>query len=271
MICPSKLPFLFLTKFIQKRNGAYLEREIQLIRSMSKGRCELCSNPARMFCDSDQASLCWECDEKVHAANFLVAKHSRTLLCHVCHSPTPWKAAGPKLGPTVSVCHACAHRNQHPSQTTETDSDDDDRQYSATETDDSSEDEDEAEAEDVDENQVVPWSDSPPASADDEEENENENVSLSSSKRARDDPFPSSEDEDGCCSSENAEMRSYESESYENCSSSSLRPLKMRREGEGTAAIVEKLRRFEQQIVTVREESVEASAIILGLCNLTRD
>ena len=69
---------------------------------------------------------------------------------------------------------------------------------------------------------------------------------------------------------------SYEIESYENCSSSSsgmLRPLKMRREGapaeasSGTAAIVEKLRRFEQEIV--REE--RSDAMILGLCNLTRD
>ncbi|KAL1537768.1 zinc finger protein CONSTANS-LIKE 4-like [Salvia divinorum] len=257
---------------------------------MAKSRCELCSNPARMFCDSDQASLCWDCDEKVHAANFLVAKHSRTLLCHVCHSPTPWKAAGPKLGLTVSVCHACSRRSQSTGDRSrssgESDSDGEDREYSTTESDDSSEDgddyEDEDEEGDVDENQVVPWSasasDSPPAVSTSGGEGEEENVSLSSSKRARDDPFPSSEDEDGCSSWRNGEM-SYELESYENCSSSSsglLRPLKMRREGgggapaeasSGTAAIVEKLRRFEQEIV--REE--RSDAIIIGLCNLTRD
>lgn len=60
-----------------------------------------------MHCESDQASLCWSCDEKVHGANFLVAKHARTLLCHACQAPTPWTAAGPKLGPTVSVCESC--------------------------------------------------------------------------------------------------------------------------------------------------------------------
>uniref|UniRef100_A0A803QCP8 B box-type domain-containing protein n=1 Tax=Cannabis sativa TaxID=3483 RepID=A0A803QCP8_CANSA len=60
-----------------------------------------------MYCESDQASLCWDCDEKVHGANFLVAKHSRSLLCHVCNFPTPWMASGAELTPTVSVCESC--------------------------------------------------------------------------------------------------------------------------------------------------------------------
>lgn len=69
--------------------------------------CELCNSEAKIFCESDQARLCWDCDDKVHAANFLVAKHTRTALCQVCHCTTPWKASGPKLGRTVSVCGAC--------------------------------------------------------------------------------------------------------------------------------------------------------------------
>ncbi|GAB4849585.1 hypothetical protein Ancab_004380 [Ancistrocladus abbreviatus] len=73
---------------------------------MKKG-CELCSSQAKMYCESDQASLCWDCDEKVHGANFLVAKHMRTVLCHVCQSQTPWKATGLKLGRTVSICDGC--------------------------------------------------------------------------------------------------------------------------------------------------------------------
>lgn len=64
-----------------------------------------------MYCDSDRASLCWDCDSRVHTANFLVAKHTRTLLCHACQSPTPWTGSGPKLGPTVSVCDACVNRS----------------------------------------------------------------------------------------------------------------------------------------------------------------
>ncbi|KAH0871260.1 hypothetical protein HID58_078282 [Brassica napus] len=70
-------------------------------------KCDLCEGVARMYCESDQASLCWDCDGKVHGANFLVAKHTRCLLCSACQSPTPWKAAGPRLGPTFSVCDSC--------------------------------------------------------------------------------------------------------------------------------------------------------------------
>jgi len=69
--------------------------------------CALCKKRAAMVCDSDEAKLCWECDDKVHSANFLVAKHSRVLLCRSCHSPTPWKASGTKLTPTVSFCQPC--------------------------------------------------------------------------------------------------------------------------------------------------------------------
>ncbi|RDY03201.1 B-box domain protein 30, partial [Mucuna pruriens] len=69
--------------------------------------CALCEKKAMIHCDSDQAKLCRDCDEKVHSVNFLVAKHSRVLLCCSCYSPTPWKASGTKLTPTVSFCHSC--------------------------------------------------------------------------------------------------------------------------------------------------------------------
>lgn len=146
----------------------------------AKKGCELCGNPARMLCESDQASLCWDCDGKVHAANFLVAKHSRTLLCHVCQSPTPWKAAGPKLGPTVSVCRVCAGDGEITrGEEVEgggcdlPESETDDGEYYS-DSDDYTVTEDEEDGE----NQVVPWS-------------AEENVSLSSSKRTRDSPFES--------------------------------------------------------------------------------
>ncbi|MQL97776.1 hypothetical protein Taro_030483 [Colocasia esculenta] len=70
-------------------------------------QCELCQLPARMFCESDEANLCWECDAKVHGANFLVARHSRRLLCRSCQAPTPWRASGSRLGSTVSICNRC--------------------------------------------------------------------------------------------------------------------------------------------------------------------
>ncbi|KAJ4843014.1 hypothetical protein Tsubulata_005396 [Turnera subulata] len=144
--------------------------------------CELCGSPARMYCESDQASLCWDCDEKVHGANFLVAKHCRSLLCQVCQWPTPWKASGPKLGPTVSICESCfSLHNQtlrredlEESQGGNCDDDDagdDESLYGGEESDDDDgfcsddEDEEEEEEEEDGDNQVVPWSGSAASSA----------------------------------------------------------------------------------------------------------
>ncbi|KAL0306969.1 UNVERIFIED_CONTAM: hypothetical protein Sradi_6114200 [Sesamum radiatum] len=105
--------------------------------------CELCKGVARMHCESDQASLCWDCDAKVHSANFLVARHSRNLLCHVCQSPTRWSASGSKLGPTVSVCQRCVNGRRH-------DEPGEEDEEEAPE-------EEEADEEELEENQVVPW------------------------------------------------------------------------------------------------------------------
>ncbi|KAE8687772.1 (3S,6E)-nerolidol synthase 2 [Hibiscus syriacus] len=104
--------------------------------------CELCDLAARTYCESDQASLCWDCDAKVHGANFLVARHVRCLLCHACQSLTPWRAAGTRLGHTVSACERCVNGR--------------DREDSEAENEEDGVSDDEAE-EDGD-NQVVPWS-----------------------------------------------------------------------------------------------------------------
>ncbi|RDX80804.1 B-box domain protein 31, partial [Mucuna pruriens] len=105
-------------------------------------KCELCKVPARIFCESDQASLCWVCDAKVHGANFLVARHSRTLLCRTCLSPTPWKASGARLANAASVCERCAAGEE--AEESEGGNDE------------------ELDAEDDGDNQVVPWSSTPP-------------------------------------------------------------------------------------------------------------
>ncbi|KZV52179.1 zinc finger protein CONSTANS-LIKE 4-like [Dorcoceras hygrometricum] len=70
-------------------------------------RCELCRLTAAIYCESDKASLCWVCDSRVHSANFLVARHSRYLLCGVCRSPTQWSSTGAVLSPTMAVCEKC--------------------------------------------------------------------------------------------------------------------------------------------------------------------
>ncbi|EXC11589.1 Putative zinc finger protein CONSTANS-LIKE 11 [Morus notabilis] len=137
-------------------------------------KCELCDSQAKMYCESDRASLCWDCDARVHGANFLVAKHSRTLLCRVCQSPTPWNGSGPKLSPTVSVCESCVNgcydnqsRNDE-DQDHEDGGDDEDAHREdrnideEDEDDDNSSDDDDGMDEEDEENQVVPWSNPPP-------------------------------------------------------------------------------------------------------------
>lgn len=131
--------------------------------------CELCKSSARIYCESDQASLCWSCDGKVHSANFLVARHSRSLLCRVCQSPTPWTATGEKLGPsTASICEKCVVDG--------TSDDDDDREESHGGNDDDEDDEYDGDEdgeneldmegeEDGDDNQVVPLCSTPPPAA----------------------------------------------------------------------------------------------------------
>ncbi|KAJ8761687.1 hypothetical protein K2173_004463 [Erythroxylum novogranatense] len=143
-------------------------------------KCELCDSLAKMYCESDQASLCWECDANVHGANFLVAKHSRTLLCHLCQSLTPWTGSGPKLAPTVSVCQNCVNSSNCRQERSNNDDDEDDDhddldREDDTENDGNDENSDGSDDGDEDdgENQVVPWSSppSPPVSSSSNSEN----------------------------------------------------------------------------------------------------
>ncbi|XP_060200319.1 zinc finger protein CONSTANS-LIKE 2-like [Lycium barbarum] len=184
---------------------------------MNKINCELCGkNRARMYCESDQANLCWDCDSKVHSANFLVAKHSRNLLCHSCQSPTPWSACGPKLSPTLSVCNSCLETScqvkngerVEENYQTETDNDNDDDDDDEVESD-SDEDEDEDDG-----NQVVPLS-----------------SSSSPLKRARESDCLHSEDEETCSSSLNCHNL-LEDNKETSSSIGFLRPRKMLRTNE---------------------------------------
>ena len=46
-----------------------------------KIQCNVCeAAEARVLCCADEAALCWDCDEKVHAANKLAGKHQRVPL-----------------------------------------------------------------------------------------------------------------------------------------------------------------------------------------------
>uniref|UniRef100_M1B2S4 COL domain class transcription factor n=1 Tax=Solanum tuberosum TaxID=4113 RepID=M1B2S4_SOLTU len=129
--------------------------------------CELCNGLARIYCESDHANLCWDCDLKVHSANFLVAKHSRSLLCNVCQSPTVWSATGAKIGRTVSVCERCVNDE---------------------ETDREEEEEEEEEEIDLEDIQVVPWSSTPPPQPASSSSSSDESLTpIFSLKRMRDD------------------------------------------------------------------------------------
>ncbi|KAI3828263.1 hypothetical protein L1987_02361 [Smallanthus sonchifolius] len=123
-------------------------------------RCELCSHIARVCCQSDNASLCYVCDQNVHSANFLVAKHSRTLLCHKCQSPTPWTASGLHLGHAATVCVDCLDEYSSQRRENRIGQENHDVHEDGETDDDDMESSDESESENDDEDaeiQVVPW------------------------------------------------------------------------------------------------------------------
>ncbi|KAM5585842.1 hypothetical protein ABKV19_004979 [Rosa sericea] len=229
--------------------------------------CELCGVRARMYCEADRASLCWDCDEKVHGANFLVAKHPRVLLCHVCQSQTPWTSCGAKLTPTVSVCESCVGScskiDLNEDQESEAENEEEEEEYYD---DEDEEDEDEDEEEE-DENQVVPWSccsyspaQPPPAASGSDSEAE-----ISVSKRLRENV----EDEVG----------------FDGTASfgGSMRPLKRPKvggekngdvgdDGGGSewraTAIMSSIQRLEKEVI---DGAGNASTAVLRICKLSRD
>ena len=74
-----------------------------------KGRsCELCDGEASLYCPSDSAFLCWNCDAKVHQANFLVARHVRRTVCSLCKSLTGNRISGPGSRLIHRICRSCS-------------------------------------------------------------------------------------------------------------------------------------------------------------------
>ncbi|OIW05246.1 hypothetical protein TanjilG_03635 [Lupinus angustifolius] len=166
--------------------------------------CSLCGKRARIVCESDQAKLCWECDHKVHSANFLVAKHLRILLCRLCQSPTPWKACGPSLTPNSSICHSCSLFRDNIRSDDDEDDDDDDNDIESED----DESYDDVEEEKEGENQVVPLSSPSPSSDADTDISSAATASAGATSGLPLKRFPhnfsvhDSDDEIGCSSSE---------------------------------------------------------------------
>ncbi|KAK2965488.1 hypothetical protein RJ640_008282 [Escallonia rubra] len=71
--------------------------------------CELCKGEATLHCASDSAFLCWKCDATVHGANFLVARHVRSIVCSKCKEFTGSSFSGGwhrQLG--SCACRSCS-------------------------------------------------------------------------------------------------------------------------------------------------------------------
>ncbi|KAH9619551.1 hypothetical protein KSS87_009877 [Heliosperma pusillum] len=77
--------------------------------------CELCGKEASVYCPSDAAFLCQVCDEKVHCANFLVARHMRVCICPQCQSlPENSKEfSGREVYLAGNVKRVCQSRSLH--------------------------------------------------------------------------------------------------------------------------------------------------------------
>lgn len=60
-----------------------------------------------MYCAADNAHICWSCDAKVHGANFLVARHTRSVLCKTCGISTTRRTTGANPTPLTGLCSGC--------------------------------------------------------------------------------------------------------------------------------------------------------------------
>ncbi|KAK7349084.1 hypothetical protein VNO77_06161 [Canavalia gladiata] len=74
-----------------------------------KGKaCELCNQQASLYCPSDSAFLCSNCDATVHRANFLVARHLRHLICSKCNRFAGIHITGAIFRSHASTCRSCS-------------------------------------------------------------------------------------------------------------------------------------------------------------------
>lgn len=69
--------------------------------------CELCGRTAALRCGADDAELCWVCDAEVHSANYLVARHLRSVLCSCCSAETDCQTSGTSPCPLSRRCSSC--------------------------------------------------------------------------------------------------------------------------------------------------------------------
>ncbi|KAL6996107.1 hypothetical protein U1Q18_006246 [Sarracenia purpurea var. burkii] len=83
---------------------------------MKGGLCELCDRKAVLYCPSDSAFLCWNCDAKVHQANFLASRHVRCTVCSRCKKLTDNLISGVGFQTLRRICRSCSHESLSPGQ-----------------------------------------------------------------------------------------------------------------------------------------------------------
>ncbi|KAG6475843.1 B-box zinc finger protein 22-like [Zingiber officinale] len=67
--------------------------------------CDVCERAAAaVVCCADEAALCWNCDEKVHAANKLAGKHQRVPLLFSSSNSDLSSSNSPLRIPTCDIC-----------------------------------------------------------------------------------------------------------------------------------------------------------------------
>ncbi|KAL4182322.1 hypothetical protein AMTRI_Chr12g275380 [Amborella trichopoda] len=71
--------------------------------------CELCNGEAEVYCVPDSAFLCFQCDARVHEANFLVARHLRRLVCYRCRGLDENGVSGTCISPLRWLCDPCSN------------------------------------------------------------------------------------------------------------------------------------------------------------------
>ncbi|KAF9612959.1 hypothetical protein IFM89_004662 [Coptis chinensis] len=72
-----------------------------------KVTCELCNVEASLYCMSDSAFLCYNCDARVHEANFLVARHVRRTICSICKRFDGNHVSGVDFRHIQITCRSC--------------------------------------------------------------------------------------------------------------------------------------------------------------------
>jgi len=85
-------------------------KPMQLEGPMREPDCEFCSQRCAVYyCQSERIKLCAECDDKVHNANPVAAKHPRNFLCQSCHAEPATVTCDVEQSMVCRMCDLSTH------------------------------------------------------------------------------------------------------------------------------------------------------------------